>query len=274
MPNLKDNSIVVNTLIELGLGENEAILYNILLKTPDATIPFLQHNSPFSRTMLYYVLENLEEFGLITTKKKGKKTVYTAEHPSKLEDFVSDQEKEVNRQKNMLQDVIPDLTSAFRLGHNKPGIRFFEGKTGFKEALNDTLTAAETIRAIVDVDSVTKYVNDINKEYVKKREKMNKPKKLLVLDTPMARSQMKFQDTQHSNTRFLPSEINPFKTSIQIYDNKISYFTLRDNNIISIIITDPDIYQMHKSMFDFLWNMQNKKTITHKGDSQVTVLNN
>lgn len=273
MPELQDNTTVINTLIELGLGENEATLYEILLKTPEASIPRLQQISPFSRTMLYYVLENLEEFSLVSSKKHGKKTIYIAEHPSKLEDFVLNQQKELDRQKNMLKDVIPDLSSAFRLGHNKPGMRIFEGKDGFKEALYDTLNARETIRTFVDLDSVAKYVDDINKKYVKKRQKLGKDKKLLILDTPTARNYINKQGPQHSDTRFLPKDMSPFRTGMQIYDNKISYFTLRKNNILAVIIEDPDIYQMHKNMFDFLWNMQNKKAVAHNGDNRSTVFN-
>lgn len=248
------NTTIVNSLKELGMGENEAFLYEVLLKIPEATIPILRKNTPFSRTMLYYVLDNLLNLGLIQEKKQGSKTIYIAEHPSKLQEFVSQQQQELNRQKRMLEEVLPDLSSYYRLGHNRPGVRFFEGKEGFKEALLDSLSATETIYTYANVEEIIKYADDVNKDYVKKRQAKGLSKKLLVEDTPNTRSYLAKQK-ELTDYRFLPKQLKPFKTGMQIYNNKISYMTIRPENIIAVIVEDPDIYQMHRNLFEYLWNI-------------------
>lgn len=268
----KNNSIL-NALTNLGLGENEANLYILLLKIPEASIPELVKRSDFSRTMLYHVLGNLKNAGLITEYKKGKKTVYNAEPPEKLEDFILAQERELKRQRNLLTDVSVDLRSLYRLGHNKPGVKFFEGKEGSKEALYDTLTATETVYAYVDLDAVQSYGDDINIPYVKKRRQLGIHKKLLVIDTPSARDYLKRQGSEMTEFRFLPKEMGYFATGMEIYNNKISYFTLNETDGMAVIIEDHGIYQMHRKMFEFLWQMQDKKTIAVGDGGSGTVFN-
>jgi sugar-specific transcriptional regulator TrmB len=247
-------SPVISALIQLGLAKNEAELYELLLNHPDATIPLLTQKSVFSRTMLYYILDNLIKQELVSLKKIGKKTVYAAEPPEKLQELIDRKEKEVLQQKNIFAEIKDILGSEYRLAHHKPGIRFYEGKDGFKEALYDTLTTTETIYSIVDADAVQDHVAEINTTYVKKRYEARKKKKILLLDTPRSREYLKdHPDDELTETRFLPKNIPLFHTGVQIYDKKILYQTLRADNIISVLINDPDINQLQRGLFEMMW---------------------
>jgi len=245
----------VEALTKLGIGENEAVLYEILLKTPDATIADLQKKSDFSRTMLYYIVGNLETMGLATSEKRGSKTTFTAEPPDKLHDFLKSREEDLARQKNSLAQTVASLSSEYRLANNKPGIRYFEGRDGFAEALDDALSSPETVYSFVDIDALQKYAADINAEHVKRRRAKKVDKKVLMQDTPAARAFIEHLGPEQTEVRLLPRDLKPFGTGMQIYDGKISYFTLREHNIMAIIISDPEIYAMNRSMFEYWWKI-------------------
>lgn len=255
MSNTPTNTIV-RTLTDLGLSQNEAILYEILLKNPGATIPLLQQKSPFSRTMLYYILDILEGYGLITHKKAGKKTTYSVEPPQKLQDFVKDQEEELKRHKTLLTDVMADLTSAYNLAHNKPGVRFFEGPEGIKEVTLDSLKATGTIYTFIDMEAIEKYGKKMNAEYVAERIKLGIPKKQISLDTPYTRERYKQLPplSRLLEVRLIPQALHPFKSGMQIYNDTISYSTLTDEAQIGVIIVDKNIANMHRSLFEYMWN--------------------
>ncbi len=253
---------LIESLSRLGIGENEAVLYKILLKTPDATIAELQKKSDFSRTMLYHIVGNLEALGLVTPEKTGSKTAFTAEPPEKLHDFLKSREEDLARQKNSLAQTVAALSSEYRLAHNKPGIRYFEGRDGFAEALDDTLSSQEPIYSFVDVDALQKYAADINAEHVKRRRTKKIQKQILMQDTPAARAFIEQLGPEQTEVRLLPRDLKPFHTGMQIYDGKISYFTLRENNIMAIIISDPDIYAMNRSMFEYWWKKASAPTPT------------
>jgi hypothetical protein len=51
----------------------------------------------------------------------------------------------------------------------------------------------------------------------------------------------------------------PFSAVMQIYGTKISYITLQDKNIVSAILDNPIISQMHKTLFEVMW--QNARVV-------------
>lgn len=255
------NSIVLPTFDEsllqgLGLSANEIKLYTTLLKLPEATMPLLVEESGLARTLVYYLLEHLFEFGLARSFKRGKKTVYQAESPERLHDVVRKMSEDVERKKNAIGELVASLSSVYRLAQHKPGIQFFEGVKGFKEALYDTLTAKETIYAYSDEDAILAYAREINDEYVARRLRAKKAKKLLVLDTPATRTYCGQQKKNPlTEARFLPKAVAQFRTGLEIYDDKVLYMTIRPDNIMSVLIRDPDIYAMHRSLFEAVWKI-------------------
>jgi len=265
---------IQQTLLEHGFDPSEAEIYVILQQNGELDVPAVLQKTNMSRASVYDSLNFLYSKDLIEYRKDGRRAFYKPAHPNQLFGLLEQKKRESALLNKEMEQSISDLTGMYNLSQNKPGVRFFEGKEGFREALYDSLNAQETIRTFVDLDAVAKYVEDINVEYVKKRQKQEKSKKLLILDTPSSRAYLKRQGPDQTDARFLPKNMNPFRTGMQIYDNKISYFTLRKDNIMAVIIDDPDIYQMHKSIFDFLWNLQDKKTVAHTSDGQATVFNN
>ncbi|MBI5729116.1 MAG: hypothetical protein HY983_02665 [Candidatus Magasanikbacteria bacterium] len=246
-------STIQNTLIELGLAENEAKLYEILLATPNATIPALKQKSPLSRTMLYYVLKSLGDYGLVETAEVGKKTVYNAAPPEQLAEFFVDREKELKRQKDMLGDVLGDLRSTYLLAHQKLGVRFFEGLDGFKTVTFDSLKAQGEILTFLDVDATQKYATEINAAYVKERVKRGITKRQIAVDSPATRE--RYKDYRPLlDVRLMPAGFKPFQTSVQIYNNTVSFATLNDSKMIGVIIEDEQITQMHRSLFEYVWS--------------------
>ncbi len=260
MSKITHASLTTSALGELGIGENEAFLYEIILKLKEPTIQDLQNNSPFSRTMLYYVLKNLMELKLLSTGKKGKKTFYIPEHPQNLLDIAEQKERNLERGKHLIQEILPQLSSLYKLGQGRPGIQFFEGLEGYKEALYSTLDAKETIYAYNYVTSLPKEILDLDVEFVKERIKRGVKKNILTAKTPEMKKLFEKENTVYNENkgltevRHLKKTLKPFGLSMHIYDNKIAYFPQRKDHLIAIIIEDPDIYLMHRQWFEMVWD--------------------
>jgi sugar-specific transcriptional regulator TrmB len=254
MPNTEE------ILIEAGLEPTETEIYLILAKNGELTVPGILEHTTLSRASVYDALSELLVKEYVEYRKEGRNAYYKPVHPSKLYSLIEQKKRDVALLEGELGETVRSLTGSYNLANNKPGVRFFDDKEGFEEALNDSLSATETIYTFVNLDDVKKYADDVNKAYVAKRQKKGIQKKILLLDTPGDRDYIKAQGEEATDARFLPKELVPFRTGMQIYNNKISYFTLREKNIVAIIIEDPDIYQMHRNIFEFLWNLVDKKT--------------
>lgn len=222
----------------------------------EMTVPALTKETGLSRATIYEVLPELMAGNYIDYRKEGRNAYYKPTHPQALFALVEQKKRETALLEKEMDETIKSLSGMYNLALKKPGVRFFEGEEGFKQALADSLTATEEIYTIVEVDAVNTYANDINQAYVKERKAKGINKKLLIVNTPTAQEYMRAVGIDNTDTRFLPVDMKAFHTGMFVYDNKVSYFTLRKDNIVAMIIEDKDIYTMHRNMFAYLWEAQ------------------
>jgi hypothetical protein len=164
--------------------------------------------------------------------------------------------KDLSLASESLKLVVGQMISDFNLISGKPNVQYFEGLQGVKTVLEDTLYSKEEIYSYADLESIEKYIKSTNEWYIKERVKFQVKKRGLVLDTEFNRNFLNNYAQEVTDTRLLKTESEPFATIMQIYDSKVSYITFNDEgkNIISIIITNPHIYEMHKKLFEINWN--------------------
>src|SRR3989344_4901159 len=75
---------VEHQLAALGLSAKAAKLYLALLQLGSGTVQDISKRAGIVRTTCYPLLEELQERGLVTTTRSGKKTIYVAEPPTEL----------------------------------------------------------------------------------------------------------------------------------------------------------------------------------------------
>lgn len=247
-------SAITDSLVKAGFEPSVAEIYTVLVESGELSVGQIVEKSKLSRAGAYDALNLLLAQGYLEYRKEGRNAFYKAVHPDKLYGLVEEKKREAALLEDEMKNAIKSLTGAFNLTQNKPGVRFFDGRDGFKEALYDSLTSKEPIYAYVDLEAVKKYVDDINKPYAAERIKRGVMKKLLVLDTPATREYLQAQGTGSTEYKFLPKTLCQFFTGVEIYDGKVSYFTLREDKIFAVIIQDKDIYQFHRAMFEMLWS--------------------
>jgi len=245
--------------IQLGLSSNEATVYECLLKNGQSTVGEIIKKTPLKRGVAYNILSDLIKKNLVSEKKikvgKGKEKVahFIPNHPEKLREYLKNKKDQLDKIENTLNANLPTLVSDFNLISGKPGIRFFEGIEGVKKVLEDSLTAKELVYSYADLEAVVKHIDKINKEYVKKRDELGIKKRVVFIDSPFARSYLKDYHRKTTFMKFINYKLYPFNSVMQIYDGKISYITLSKKSKIGVIIEDKNIYQMHKSLFEYAW---------------------
>lgn len=242
-----------NILIQAGLSEEQASVYQALLDKGPQRASDLARWTGIKRGLIYKVLEQLESMSLVS-KKGGAGTVatFSPSHPSLLLSNIERKEKELTLNKEMLASSIGSLSSKYNLIIGKPNVQFFEGKEGVLKVAQDSLTSKTDVCSFVDADAVLKIYPELNKEYVSKRLKNNVKKKIISNDSPILREAVKNDDKNLTEQRIIRQKIY-FATIVMIYDNKVSFITLDQNRAIGIIIEDPDIYKTNQAIFDYVW---------------------
>jgi len=89
-------------LTQLGLSENEGILYLTSLEHGPQPVQTLARETGLSRVTVYSLIENLTARSLMTSVEKGKKTLYAAEPADSLLAFG---ERQVQQMKASLREM-------------------------------------------------------------------------------------------------------------------------------------------------------------------------
>jgi HTH-type transcriptional regulator, sugar sensing transcriptional regulator len=240
-------------LLQSDLTPSQAEILNYLYQNKEAKASLIANKIKRSRAIVYKETEELAEIGMIEKiDKPNQVSIFRAAHPFALKKIFEKKEKELKKDKELLESYLPDMISSYNLMSNKPGVRYYEGEEGIWKILNDTLKSKTEILTIADVEAVDKYLKEINKKYVEKRNKKKIKKRLLALDSEYARDH--FADKgELTDLKLIDLEISPFSTSLQIYDKKIAYITMTKESLTGTLIEDENIYSMHKALFELLW---------------------
>lgn len=124
-------------LQDIGLSEKEAAVYLALLAVDNASVVSLAQKTKIKRPTVYVTLASLAKKGLVSETPSGKKTHYHAEPPERLETFVEQRKLSFAEQAKKLRDIIPQIKSAQREGGERPIVKYFEGKEGILNSLEE-----------------------------------------------------------------------------------------------------------------------------------------
>jgi len=243
-------------LIKLGLEPSVAEIYLILINNGEQNVSQILDRTKLSRTTVHDVLNYLVARELVSYRKSGRHAYYKAEHPSKLNDLITENKREFDSAQQEFQDTIHNLTGAYNIANNKPGIKFYEGEEQFEEMFMENLEATETIYTYVNRDALTIQHKKILDKYVSEIIKKNISEKLICADTPDARAlKERLKNDKQTEVRLIPKNDFPFSSGMDIYDNKIAYSTYNGEKSITVVIEDPEIYRLHRQTFESLWNL-------------------
>lgn len=242
-------------LIQLGLNESEALIYELLLEMGRKPAQDLVEPSALGRGNVYNILTSLKKKGLVT-EIEGKKTVFEAAPPSKLATLLDRERSKIDQLSASFTGILPLLTSEYNLSTGKPTIQVFEGLDGAERAIFDSLESKTEILTYLDAASLSiEKFAEVNKRYLKKRIEKQINKRILVEDSPITRAFFEKQNTPFTQVAFVPNFAARFNTAMEIYDGAVSYLTMSPERQISMLIRDKNIYDMHRAQFDFLWNL-------------------
>ena len=110
----------------LGLNDKEAEIYLAALHLGYCSVSEIADRANINRTSAYTHIKNLIAKGLLSTCEKMGKVFLVAARPEKLQHLYEIQEREIQRKRNLLNDLLPQLESIYSIAKDKPSVKFFE----------------------------------------------------------------------------------------------------------------------------------------------------
>jgi len=258
---MKDKNKIKQTLLDIGLNNNEAAVFIAALKLGKTSITKLAKEAEIKRPTAYTAVRSLvKQHQLIVDNSNKKRPLYRINSP---ENIVS-----VIREKaDVLESIFPELEKADN--DSRPRVNIYEGYEGMKMVYQEALEHARTKEILVyGTITATRFTDSHDKlyRYWHQTIKKNQLKIREILDQTTnnikyIRSVKKMENKKHEirvvpmDFKFRPRKIRMIEGDNIIYGNNIALFSSYKENLHVIKISHPRINKMYKDLFEMSWEV-------------------
>ncbi len=215
-------------LHKLGFNEREASVYLTLLEGGPATVADIGRKAGLYRTYVYKALPELMERGLVTKGPLGKRTVYSAEPPDRLE-------FSLELLRSELAEALPELRSMHSSHGARPVVKYLEGKKGISSVFDDlvtTLSRGDMFYRYSSARDLSKANQYLPKNYRERRDNKQLERLVIMSETQEEEKKPRLE----RDIKVVPREYDPFNDNITqvIYGNKVAFVDYNSDTAVTI----------------------------------------
>lgn len=252
----------IEILRSIGLTENEIKIYLSLLKSGSSTAYDIGKKVGIYRVHVYDKLEQLMDKGLVTHVYKGAKKYFQATHPIKLRQYVEDKKRELEKQEQDVEAILPELEAFTNLPREDTFVEVFKGKEGLKYFLKDIIATLKNKKDkavfVTGIDDakyhetlsvfMKQYFRDLKKHKVAEKVITLKKKNIFLFNKETAPT---------TEYRYLKEkQFNP--TNTFVYADKVVIVSW-GTPVTAIMVKNKEIAETYRNHFEHLWNIASEK---------------
>lgn len=245
----------IETLKQFGLSEKEASVYLALLELGPSGVTEIAAKAKINRTTGYDILEALVHYGLVGYVKEEKKKHYVAENPELLVTYLEKKGKELIEKSQEAKKLLPELKSVYNSLPHKPKVKYYDGEDGIIAMYEDSLTSSTEILSWLNTERTADFSAPYFTEYYKRRTKKGIHIKAIVNDVPIAWEINARNKEEDREMRIIPREMMDIVPECYIYDDKVSFMSLREK--FGVMIESKDIAEAQRKLYDLAWKALN-----------------
>ncbi|MBI5002527.1 hypothetical protein HZC31_04020 [Candidatus Woesearchaeota archaeon] len=239
---------MMGKLLELGFSTNEAKVYLALVKLGSGTTSDITKESGVHRVNTYEIIDKLVNKGLVSSLKKGAKTIYSVGDPKNLLRFV-EQKEEIARQ------LVPELSGLYNIKNKREEVFYFTGPEGVITAYYMMLDEkAPVIYGLGGTGLLRKTLKHRHERF--NADRLAQGVKCKGLYYESVRSEKEKKPDKLFEIRYLPDS---FKTpaTVDICGNVVLILLAADMPRV-IAIRNKEIAEAYKNYFEFMWKFAKK----------------
>lgn len=246
----------MQVLVSLGFSANKVKVYLACLRLGAATAREIAKESGIGRTSIYDIVGGLAKEGLIDVGRRGGVRCYIAEDPKKLVALFRQRTQE-------LENWLPQLLRTHKTVEGKPEITMYEGTSGIKKALEDSLQCRErVIYSFTPVPSLIERLGRIYlSHYVEKRVKEKISIKTLRGHSDRGDRGI-FWELYSSDpnllreVRSMPPSLK-LESLIRVYDDRVMVVSGQKSKV-AFVVKSKDLAEFLKGIHIVIWDMSKR----------------
>jgi sugar-specific transcriptional regulator TrmB len=236
------------------LSSNQNLVYQASLELGEATIQQIAQKANIPRSTTYLIIDELIIQGLMATTKQGLKTYAVAETPQKLLSLVESKQRDLEKSKIVIQDLLPELEAVHNNQQDKPMVRFYRGFEGIKSILEQSLESNKMYVICSGGQQVmdTKLEQYMYNVYLPETDKRSiKTREIIAQDEDSERYLKLYKSSNH-DIRLSQRPPSPDHLDKLIFDNKVAILAYDD--LMGTVIEQQSIANFEKLLFEDLWS--------------------
>lgn len=245
--------MLTEELISIGLTNKEADVYLAALQLGYCTVQEIASQAGINRTTTYTHIKNLIARGLINAVEKNGKVYYVAERPDKLQYIYEQQEKEVQRRRDILNRIMPQLDSIYNIAKDRPEVKYYDYQN--QERLQDIRNEIAELRSreMFNIFNYTRYKEYISRQHIQNvLDSIDLFKVIYIAPNKVLDQKIRyFLDNEKFEIKYLPEEKFAFLCEVLIADDKVYLAREKD----SLFIKDQLFSQTLTLLFQALWGI-------------------
>lgn len=242
--------MIDKTLKKIGLSDKEIKIYLASLKLGPSPVRKIGLEAGINRGTAYDILKALIDLGLISYYHQDKKQYFIAENPARLNDVLEKKQQQLEKIKDDVTEIIPQLKSIYDGADTKPVVKFYDGKNGIKVILDDVINICQKSNDkqyyAYPSSTIKSFLYEVYPNFSADRIKARIKVKVISIGPG--------GETRGLDERKWLTKKESAPTYTLIYPGKVAMISIDSNqNPIGVIIEDFNIYKTQKMIFEVIW---------------------
>ncbi len=243
--------MIEETLKKIGMTENEAKLYVVLLKEGASASGKIIKKTGFQSSVVYHLLNTLIEKGFVSFVTQNKKKLFSATDPKLLEDFIKLKEQEIINLKKNFKLALNEMYNLKNSNKEEQKITIYTGVKGIQTIFNDLLDNSKEYWNYSTRDTFGKVMPKY-REYFRQMRINKKIKQKMIIADDKRKPNRPYQEK-----RYVPKEFSS-PIGIQGYNDKVIIFIWDSEPPIALMLEGKKVSKVFKDIFETMWKSSNK----------------
>ena len=245
-------------LQKLGLTKHEAEVYLASLRLGRASASQIAEQVKIKRPTVYLALDNLIKRGLMLETFSGKKRLFEAEKPQKLEKLTKQMKERATKAEALLENLLPGLSKIPKQYKEEPKVSFYSGVEGLKNIALEISSSRSSwyffgsCKKILEKLISSKRM-DILKDSWALRDGPHRPKIYIITDAGVYAlgKEWEMNQTPWREVKILPEIMNA-SSGFFIYEDKLAVLSMEDKPFVAVI-KSKEAVEVVKLMYQLIW---------------------
>lgn len=256
---ITNTTMIRDYFSKLGFSQDVADIYLALHRKGPQTISELSRTAKVERTRIYRLLETLEESNLVEIETEYKKSIIKAAPITNLRILISKRAQTVDALSEQLGLIEKVLAQQTAIKSPTTHIQFYRGEDGEKQMFWNTTKAKGVVTTILAENMQSRTNNAFFERWVARCNERNIHFRGIVGDAYLANQRDWYtrrsnERLKHWSPRYIDKKDFSIVSSTVIYDNVVSFFNWKDNEVFGIEVYNQDIADTQRQFFEMLWS--------------------